>query len=103
MLFTGISLPVQSFEPADKFAEARAIAKEAYIYGYPLVDSYRVSMSASSTKRQFVQGTVESTREHPQRIHTGRYGGSDTQFRHTLLVGWPRFACRTYSDFSAGN
>ena len=26
-------------------AEARAIAKEAYIYGYPLVDSYRVEYS----------------------------------------------------------
>ena len=23
-------------------AEARAIAKEAYIYGYPMVDSYRI-------------------------------------------------------------
>jgi hypothetical protein len=26
-------------------AEARAIAKEAYIYGYPLVDNYRVEHS----------------------------------------------------------
>jgi len=24
-------------------AEARAIAKEAYVYGFPLVDSYRIS------------------------------------------------------------
>ncbi|MGB8340168.1 MAG: hypothetical protein WCE51_01150 [Chthoniobacterales bacterium] len=23
-------------------AEARALAKEAYIYGYPMVDSYRI-------------------------------------------------------------
>jgi hypothetical protein len=26
-------------------AEARAIAREAYIYGYPLVDNYRVEYS----------------------------------------------------------
>jgi hypothetical protein len=26
-------------------AEARAIAKEAYIYGFPLVDSYRIQYS----------------------------------------------------------
>lgn len=29
-------------EPAVTAAEARAIAKEAYIYGYPLVDNYRI-------------------------------------------------------------
>jgi hypothetical protein len=28
--------------------EARAIAKEAYIYGFPLVDSYRFSIPTSS-------------------------------------------------------
>ena len=28
--------------PAINIEEARAIAKEAYIYGYPMVDSYRI-------------------------------------------------------------
>lgn len=33
-----------SAHPADSLspAEARAIAKEAYIYGYPMVDGYRI-------------------------------------------------------------
>ena len=32
-------------------AEARTIAKEAYIYGYPLVDSYRVQYAYFVDKR----------------------------------------------------
>ena len=32
-------------------AEARAIAKEAYIYGYPLVDSYRVEYAYSVDRK----------------------------------------------------
>jgi hypothetical protein len=35
-------LPVTALAAAPNPAEARAIAKEAYIYGYPMVDSYRV-------------------------------------------------------------
>lgn len=30
------------FSPAANPVETRAIAKEAYIYGFPLVDSYRI-------------------------------------------------------------
>jgi len=37
---TSASTSVQSQEVTA--AEARAIAKEAYIYGYPMVDNYRV-------------------------------------------------------------
>ena len=33
--------PVQNLAPA----EGRAIAKEAYVYGFPLVDSYRIQYS----------------------------------------------------------
>ncbi len=29
--------------------EVRAIAKEAYTYGYPLVDNYRIQCSASAS------------------------------------------------------
>jgi hypothetical protein len=42
VVLTGMSFPAQSAEPALTPAEARAIAKEAYIYGYPVVDSYRI-------------------------------------------------------------
>lgn len=37
-----LSFPVQSASHSVTPEEARAIAKEAYIYGYPLVDSYRI-------------------------------------------------------------
>ena len=36
---------MRSDDAADKGIEARAIAKEAYIYGFPLVDSYRIQYS----------------------------------------------------------
>lgn len=39
---TAYSLSASAQEEAVTPAEARAIAKEAYIYGYPLVDNYRV-------------------------------------------------------------
>jgi len=41
-ILTTTSLPAQSAEPSVTPEEARAIAKEAYAYGYPLVDSYRI-------------------------------------------------------------
>ena len=40
-LFTMLALP-QPADAAIKPDEARAIAKDAYIYGYPLVESYRI-------------------------------------------------------------
>jgi hypothetical protein len=48
------SLHAQTVSPT----EARAIAKEATIYGFPLVDSYRIQYSYSQT------GIVRSSR-HP--------------------------------------
>ena len=47
-VFTLTMLPVgaaSAAAPAVTPAEARAIAKEAYIYGYPLVDNYRIEYS----------------------------------------------------------
>lgn len=41
-VIAGLSFPVHSADPAVTSEEARAIAEEAYIYGYPLVDSYRI-------------------------------------------------------------
>jgi hypothetical protein len=39
---TTVSLTVQSADPAVTPEAARVIAKQAYAYGYPLVDSYRI-------------------------------------------------------------
>src|SRR5215471_6047397 len=43
-LFGWALAPSLSFRPADEVspAEVRAIAKEAYIYGFPMVDGYRI-------------------------------------------------------------
>ncbi|MCB1733241.1 MAG: DUF1254 domain-containing protein, partial [Halieaceae bacterium] len=38
----GLPLSALAVSPTATPEEARAIAKEAYIYGYPLVDSYRI-------------------------------------------------------------
>ena len=45
--------------------EARAIAKEAYIYGYPLVDNYLVSVRLLRGQEQSqFQGALEPSQEH---------------------------------------
>ncbi|QDS99608.1 DUF1254 domain-containing protein [Adhaeretor mobilis] len=41
-LLTGYETTAHAEQDAPTLAEMRAIAKEAYIYGYPLVDNYRV-------------------------------------------------------------
>jgi hypothetical protein len=41
-LLVSLPLAAQSASPAVTPEEARAIAREAYIYGYPMVDSYRI-------------------------------------------------------------
>jgi hypothetical protein len=41
-LFASIASTTANAQTSVTLAEARAIAKEAYIYGFPLVDSYRV-------------------------------------------------------------
>ena len=47
LVFAGFTSALLVVEPAlaqetNSLAEARAIAKEAYIYGFPMVDNYRV-------------------------------------------------------------
>ena len=67
-------------------AEARAIAKEAYIYGFPMVDSYRIQYAYFvDTQEPRVQGALEPDRQHPARLHAGRQGDPNAQLRHALL------------------
>jgi hypothetical protein len=42
MLAVGIHPGATGAQPKPSAAEARAVAKEAYIYGYPMVDNYRI-------------------------------------------------------------
>ncbi len=66
-------------------AEARAIAKEAYIYGFPLVDSYRVQYSyfADSKGPEF-KGPWNQLIKHPSRLHACGYSNSDAQLKTRL-------------------
>ena len=51
-------------------AEARAIAKEAYIYGFPMVDSYRIQYAYFvDTQESRIQRAVESDPQQP-RVYT---------------------------------
>ncbi len=42
LILSAMAIPVSSYAADVTPAEARAIAKEAYVYGYPMVDSYRI-------------------------------------------------------------
>ena len=42
VLLPSLRLSAANAQTGTAPAEARAIAKEAYIYGFPLVDSYRI-------------------------------------------------------------
>ena len=68
--------------------EARAIAKEAYIYGFPLVDSYRIQYSyfvdRSSPEYKAPWNTIVNN---AARLHARRQGDPDAQLGHALLLG----------------
>ena len=85
-------------------AEARAIAKEAYIYGYPLVDNYRIQYAYYVDKNN---PKFKAPWNHIKNIHnvyhTGRYCGADAQFGHALFLGGTGSACRADRDFCAGD
>ena len=49
LLFLNLTIPVQA-APDTSPSEARAIAKEAFLYGFPLVDNYRVLYAYSVDK-----------------------------------------------------
>ena len=76
--------------------EARAIAKEAYIYGFPMVDSYRIQHAYFvDSKNPEYKGALEPARQHPARLHAGRHGDPDAQFGYALLHARPGPARRT--------
>ena len=45
LLSDGALMPLPAFAQSPAGAEARTIAKEATIYGFPLVDNYRIQYS----------------------------------------------------------
>ena len=45
LVANGALAPMRAFAQSTSAAEARMIAKDATIYGYPLVDSYRIQYS----------------------------------------------------------
>ena len=80
-LLTGRALaPAPALAQSSAAAEARAIAKEAYIYGFPIVDNYRIQYS------YFVdRGSPEYKAPWNEianigaRLHAGRQGDPDAQ------------------------
>ena len=50
VLLSGVVVATNSHAAEVTPAEARAIAKEAYIYGYPMVDSYRIQYAYFADK-----------------------------------------------------
>ena len=69
-------------------AEARAVAKEAYVSGFPLVDSYRIQYDYFVDTR--VQGTMGSDCQHASRLHTSGHSNPDAQLGHALFLVGPR-------------
>ena len=72
-------------------AEARALAKEAYIYGEPIVDNYRIQHAywVDKANPEF-KGGVESHLEQPASLHSGRRGDPNAQYRHAVFDGRSR-------------
>lgn len=51
-------------------AEARAIAREAYVYGFPMVDNYRIQHAYWMDKGEpGTQGTLEPDMEQRTSLH----------------------------------
>ena len=85
-------------------AEARAIAKEAYIYGFPMVDNYRIQYAYFVDRAEpRVQGAVEPDPQHPARLHAGGHGDPNAQLGHALFLGWPGPARRARRAHRAGD
>ena len=85
-------------------AEVRAIAKDAVIWGFPLVDSYRVQYSYFVDRcRRGIQGALEHAGQQRTRLYARRQGDPDAQFRHALFVRRRRPARRAAGDHGAGD
>ena len=69
-------------------AEARAIAKDAYIYGFPMVDSYRIQHAYFVDRRiPEYKAPWNQIRNIPRVYHAGGQGGADAQLGHALFDG----------------
>ena len=84
--------------------EVRAIAKEAYIYGYPHGGQlpHRIRLLRGQDRPR-IQGAVERDPQHAARLHPGGQGHPDAQLRHAVFVAVPRSADRTDGAHHAGD
>ena len=83
-------------------AEARAIAKEAYIWGYALVDDHRIQYPYFIDKSASrIQRRLEHDRPQHAPLHAGRHHDPDDQLRHALLVHRRGPARRAHRDHRA--
>ena len=85
-------------------AEARAIAKEAYIYGFPIVDNYRIQHAywVDRTNPEY-KAPWNQICNMPRVFHAGGHGGPDAQLGHALLHDRRGPACRADRAHRAGD
>ena len=69
--------------------QARSIAREAYLYGTPMVASYQTMYAFSIDKNNPVQGAVQHGEQYRARLHPRRHGLRHPQLRHAILVRHP--------------
>jgi hypothetical protein len=63
------------------------VAKQAYVYGFPMVDFYRIYAAYFLFPRSPVYKTgLNSIYNTPNVLHAGRYDRPDAELRHTLLI-----------------
>ena len=66
--------------PVTSPTEARTIAKDAYIYGFPLVDNYRIQYLVLRRPQQpGVQDAVEQDLQQRARLHARRQSHPDAE------------------------
>ena len=85
-------------------AEARAIAKEAYIYGYPMVDSYRIQHAyfVDHENPEF-KAPWNQIPQHPSCLHAKGRRSSNAELGHALLHARPGPARRTHRAHRAAD
>ncbi len=66
--------------------EARGIAKEAFIYGFPMVVNYKTHVSVRDRQGvPRIQGRIQRARLPGTGIYSRRQDRCDAQFRHAVL------------------